>query len=237
MELMSVDAGALAHSVHYGVLVIGLVGILALLGPSWVGGSRRQPPRDDHERRVRALQQQISSGGIALLAPPVSLAPPRPRTQPRGALVPLAVLSSTAAAGAHAAVGPAHFRELLLFGLFFCGSALAQIAWASAMVLAPSRRLLLAGLLGNTALIGLWLATRTVGLPFGLMPTPEAVGAWDVACVAWEGVVVVACARLLQTGERDLRLAGPASWPRSAQTWTVVSVLALGLLTVSGAGA
>lgn len=229
---LSVGASTLAHGVHYAVLVTGLLGLLALLGPQWTGGRTTHAPRDEHERRVAELHRQLA-GGVTTLT-----APPGPALRRTGAALPIAVISSTAAASVHAAVGPAHFRELFLFGLFFAGSAIAQVVWSLLMVLRPSRSLLVAALVGNSVVLVLWAVTRTVGLPFGLLPSPEAVGPWDLCCGLWEAVVVVACAALLRS-RYPVRLHVPTweLWPRSAHVWAVVSVLALGALSVSGAGA
>lgn len=236
MEVMSVGAGSFAHGVHYGVLVVGLLGLLALLGPQWVGDPRNRGPRDEHERRVADLHQRIltdSLGTTTVIAPPTA-----PSSKPvlGGALLPIAVVSSTAAAGVHGAVGPEHFRELFLFGMFFAATSLAQIAWSILMVLNPTRRLLVAGIAGNTALIVLWLITRSVGLPFGLMPDPEAIGAWDLCCAAWEAVVALAGFHALRKlPSAPLRLPGYDDWPRSARLWLYGSMVVLGALTLSGA--
>jgi hypothetical protein len=145
------------------------------------------------------------------------------------------VVSSAAAAGVHAAVGPAHFREQTLFGLFFVGAAMAQVVWSTAAVIRSSRTLLVAGAVGNMALITLWLITRTVRLP-GLLPAPEPVGPWDLACVGWELVVVVACVRAVRLGHAQDPLATWVGWHHLARWWALASVVGLGLLSVSGAG-
>lgn len=226
-----------AHGVHYGVLVIGLLGLLALLGPQWVGTPRRQGPRDEHERRVAELHQQIVTGslGTTRVMTPTIAAFSRPALG--AALLPIAVVSSTAAAGVHGAVGPAHFHELLHFGVFFAATALAQISWSILMVLNPTRRLLVIGVAGNAALLSLWLITRSVGLPFGLMPTPEAVGPWDLCCGVWEAIVVVVGFRALRQPPPELwRLPGYDDWPSSARLWLYGSTFVLGALTLSGPG-
>lgn len=238
----SVGASVLAHGVHYGIVAVGLLGLAALLGPqlgAQLGSQRgRRVAHDEHDQRVLAVQRQISSGVLGLAIAPASLpavtAPPRLRD----GLVPLAVVSSAAAAGVHAALGPAHFGEQLLFGLFFTAAALAQIGWAVAMVVRPTRALLSAAIVGNAAVITLWLLTRTIGLPGFLMEGTEAIGLWDSSCLLWELTVVIACTHLLRQQGRpasvSLRLPGWADWPASAQIWTLGSALVLGLLSVSG---
>ena len=173
-EIVSV----LAHSVHYGIVTAGLLGLLALLAPQWLPGGRvpaRAGPADSHAQRVASLRSSIARGSLAdvlVVAVPTSttaaapVRPPDPPTRPLA--LPLALVSSAAAAGIHAAVGPTHFEEGLLIGSFFAVAALAQLGWAAAVLVAPSRRLLLIGAVGNLAIVALWLATRTVGLPFGI---------------------------------------------------------------------
>ncbi|RNL77749.1 hypothetical protein [Nocardioides marmorisolisilvae] len=237
MIALSIGATSVAHGIHYAVLGVGLAGLLALLGPQLVGGRRGTSFRDEHSLRVRALSEQISDGTLGLrITPAPSVTLTREPVDLAGArYLPLAVVSSAAAAGVHAAVGPEHFREQVLFGLFFAGSALAQICWSALMALRPSRALLVAAVIGNSAVLVLWLTTRTVGLP-GLLPNPEAVGPWDLCCGAWELIVVITSARALRT-HVDLRLPAWADWEPVARFWAIGSVLALLALTLSGAGA
>lgn len=241
---LSIGATGVAHGIHYAVLAVGVVGLLALLGPQLVGRPRPAAPYDEHSRRVQALAAQISSGNLGVrVAPPVLGPVPRYVDRVRARYLPVAVVSSAAAAGVHAAVGPEHFREQVLFGLFFVGAALAQIVWAVLMATRPQRSLLVAAVVGNSAVLVLWLVTRTVGLP-GLLPAPEAVGVWDLACGAWELVVVLCAARALQAHtdpgadpDADLRLPAWVDWETSARAWALASVLVLLALTLSGAGA
>jgi hypothetical protein len=237
---LSIAATSVAHGIHYAVLGVGLVGLLALLGPQLVGGRRAPSVHDDHALRVRALTEQISSGGLGL-----RMTPAAPPTWARRAVVervrsrylPIAVVSSTAAAGVHAAVGPAHFREGLVLGLFFAGAALAQVGWSLDMVTRPSRSLLVAGVVGNSAVLLLWLTTRTIGLP-GLLPEPEAVGPWDLFCGGWELAVVLAAGRVLRAESGiDLRLPAWPDWGPSAHAWALGSAFVFLVLSLSGVGA
>lgn len=239
---MSVSASVIAHGVHYGVLAVGAAVLVALLGPQLVGSRRR--PDDEHTRRVDQLAEQIAAGalGTSLTSFAPAPAPALPRVTTSSSvstlLAPVAIISSAAAAGVHAAVGPEHFKESLLFGSFFAGSALAQIIWASVMVTRPTRWLVEAAVLGNVSVVCLWLVTRTIGLG-ALLPVPEAFGPWDLCCAFWEIGVVVACIALLRSPHpvERLQVARWAEWHPAARTWAVASVLILGLLTVSGAGA
>jgi len=71
----------------------------------------------------------------------------------------------------HLAVMPEHFEEWLGYGLFFLAVALAQLAYPVPLLRRPSSRaVLVAGIVGNALIIGLWAVTRTIGVPLG----PEA---------------------------------------------------------------
>lgn len=228
-------ASSVAHGIHYTVLAIGLGGLLFLLAPGRTPARRRASvPADEHARRVIELRRSIAAGTLTADRDTGSRQA-RPRVL--DLWLPLAVVSTAAAAGVHAAVGPAHFREQPLFGLFFAVSALAQVGWSVTTAVRASDRLLVAGALGNACLIALWLVTRTVGLP-GLLSGPEAVGAWDLACVGWELLAVVACLKALgESGTRaSYRLEQWPRWDVRARSWAVVSVVGLCLLSISGAG-
>jgi hypothetical protein len=243
MVELSIATTTVAHGIHYAVVGVGMVGLLALLGPQLVGVRRATSGDDDHSRRLLALTDQISSGelGIRMTPEAPSAWPRREVTEHvdlvRARYLPIAVVSSAAAAGVHAAVGPVHFRELFVFGLFFAGASLAQIGWSLAVAIRPSRTLLLAALIGNGAILLLWLFTRTIGLP-GLMAEPETVGVWDLSAGAWELAVVVAVARILGA-EPDIKPQVPAwpDWEPLARMWALGSVLVLPVLALTNVGA
>jgi hypothetical protein len=237
--LVSAGASSVAHGVHYTVLGIGLLGLVILLAP-WgtPAGRHTSSPDSGHARRVAALRRSAHAGTLGSFAGVVVAERPTPdrRTTTGSQLwLPLAVVSTAAAAGVHVAVGPAHFREQTLLGLFFAASALAQIGWSLAMVGLRSVEFVRAGATLNLGLIVLWLITRTIGLP-GVLAGPEAVGAWDLACVTWEATAVLACVRVLGTGT-SYRLAPWVRWDRRVRAWALVSAVGLGLLSISGAGA
>ena len=240
IELSAGATSVVAHGIHYTVVGVGLVGLLALIGPQLVGGRRTPSVHDEHSLRVLALTDQISSGRLGATATPalhVAWARSEVSDHVRTLYLPLAVVSSAAAAGVHAAVGPVHFREGLAFGLFFAVAALAQVGWSVAMAFRPTRTLLVAVVVGNTAVLLLWLFTRTIGLP-GLLPGPEAVGLWDLCCGAWELTVVVAAGRvLLSEPSIDLRLPTWPDWEPSARAWALGSAFLLPVLSLTGIGA
>ena len=77
---------------------------------------------------------------------------------------------SMAAAAIHFAVMGEHFAEYAAYGVFFSVVAWLQASWAVAVIVLPSRSVLLAGLVGNALVILVWFVSRTTGLPIG----PEA---------------------------------------------------------------
>jgi hypothetical protein len=98
---------------------------------------------------------------------------------------------STGAGTIHLAVASEHFDEAVLFGAFFVAAGVAQTAWAAVVAIhGPSRRLLLAAL-ANSAVIALWIVSRTSGLPVGPHPhAPEAVGFPDLTATLFELAVI-----------------------------------------------
>jgi hypothetical protein len=228
----------LAHLVHYGIVAAGLAGVTALVLPAFLERARpASEPRDEHQRRVRQLRQRAASGTLA--APPTG-AVDTATHDPAGAqesddvLVPVVVISSLAAAGVHAAVAPFHLSDSMLVGSFFVACTVAQLTWAALVWQRRTPSLMWLGVLGNAAILALWLVSRTVGVP-GL-GGPEPVGPWDATCGLWEVVVVVGCLRLRHAPASDLPPRGGQVHP-FVLFWLVLSVLALALLSLSGAAA
>lgn len=235
MTAWSLDSvSLLAHGVHYALVAVGLLGLVWLLAPQLVPGAAGVLPRDDHARRVAALRDAVATGRLLTVGPTTACARPPVALSLH---LPLAVVASAAAAGVHAAMGPAHLRTLPVLGVFFVAATVVQLAWASAVLRRPSRALLHAGIVLNLGFVGLWLLTRTWGLPLGLLP--EAVGAWDLAAAAWELVVIAACAALLRAvppmAYAGLRLPPWADWHRGATAVAVLSPVVLLVLSLSGA--
>ena len=86
-----------------------------------------------------------------------------------------------------------HFGEFPLYTLVFAVLAAVQIAWAAMIFWRPSRRVLLFGCALNVGVIGLWVASRTIGVPIAPRAwVPEAVGVADLIETVGEIVTVVA---------------------------------------------
>jgi hypothetical protein len=87
-------------------------------------------------------------------------------TAPSPALMLLAALGLVSCA-VHIGVGPEHFEEWVVYGVFFVCASAAQAAWSVLILLRPSRRLLLYGAFGNLAVVMLFVGSRLIGIPFG----------------------------------------------------------------------
>src|SRR6266571_6326315 len=109
----------------------------------------------------------------------------------------LAALSAGAAA-IHFAVVFEHFAEYTLYGVFFLAIAWAQMIWPAVVLWRPSRLWLWLGIAGNAIVIAVYVASRTVGVPFGPnLHHAESVGALDVLSCVLEAGLIAGCAALL----------------------------------------
>ena len=122
----------------------------------------------------------------------------------------------------HLWVTPEHFEEWRGYGAFFLVAAAAQILYVPIVLLWPTRIILLGGIMGNLAIVGLYLLTRTVGIPFF---GPEAgevegFGFVDVCATASEvGIAVALGAALLRNATPERRR-------------TILLIVAIGLVSV-----
>lgn len=116
---------------------------------------------------------------------------------------------------------PSHFVEYWVFGLLFAIVASLQLTWAELVRRRPEdSRLVLAGAVVNVAVVAVWLASRTTGLPIG--PSggePEPVGWKDLLATADEIFLVLAALLMVA------RTVSPALIP-IAWTCTAASVVA-----------
>jgi len=105
---------------------------------------------------------------------------------------------SVGAAAIHFAVTFEHFNEYLLYGVFFLVIAWAQMIWAAVAVWRLPRWWLWLGIAGNAAVVAVYLASRTTGLPFGPdKGHTEQFGALDVVSALLELALIAGCAALL----------------------------------------
>lgn len=139
----------------------------------------------------------------------------------------LAVVS-LATAGIHFAVMGDHFQEYVGFGIFFAVVAWFQSLWALAVVVSPTRSVLLTGAVVNALVVVVWLVSRTIGLPIGPDPgIAEPAAFLDVLSTVLEVVIVASIATVLVRGEP-----GRAA-PRAGRGLALVGGLALVLVLLT----
>jgi hypothetical protein len=135
---------------------------------------------------------------------------------------------SAAAAAIHFAVVFEHFKDYTLYGVFFLVLAWAQLIWPAVLLWRPSRLWLWLGMAGNAAVLAVYVASRTVGLPFGPdLHHPEQVGALDVVACVLEFTLITGCAALAwrpSLADRPVRRRGGAA---AAATLLAVPALAI----------
>ena len=120
-------------------------------------------------------------------------------------LVGLSALS-VGAAVVHFAVTFEHFQEYTLYGAFFLAISWAQLIWPAGLFWRPAslrerpweQLWLWLGVGGNAIVLGIYVASRTAGLPFGPdLHHAESVGALDVVSCVLEFLLIAGCAALL----------------------------------------
>ena len=105
---------------------------------------------------------------------------------------------SVGAAAIHFAVVFEHFADYTLYGVFFLVISWAQLIWPAVLLWRPSRLWLWLGIVGNAIVIAVYVASRTIGLPFGPdLHNAESVGALDVVSCVLEFGLIVGCVALL----------------------------------------
>ena len=104
----------------------------------------------------------------------------------------IAAALSLAAGAIHFAVIQSHLEEDALEGMFFIGIAWFQLIWPQVYLLTRRPWIAAAGALVNAAVVGLWLVSRTIGLPIGPTPwQPESIGSMDLFSTGFEVALVL----------------------------------------------
>jgi hypothetical protein len=143
---------------------------------------------------------------------------PRARRRRASSAAAAAAVLSVVGAGIHLWVVPEHREEWWAFAAFFVAVAAGQLLSAALLLWRPQPTLLLTVVAANTAVVLVWVFSRTTGLPVGPPVTDmtggrgnpslggygahasheiEAVGPLDLAATVLELLVVVALVSLL----------------------------------------
>jgi hypothetical protein len=157
-----------------------------------------------------------------------------PVTQRSAARYVLAV-AALGAGAIHLAYAPEHLTEYLPLGVGFIAAGTLQLLWAVAVTIRDSSRLLYAGGVLSLVLAGVYLMSRTVGLPLGPEAfEPEAFGASDLICCALEVPVGVG-ALLLARRPLALRARLGVRWAAAvAAGFVLVGTASTSALAASG---
>jgi hypothetical protein len=93
-----------------------------------------------------------------------------------------------------------HFGEFPLYTLVFAVLASVQIAWAAMILRRPSRLVLLSGCGFTVGVVGLWVLSRTIGVPIAPQAwVPEEVGVADLVETVGEIATVIAVLSLVMS--------------------------------------
>jgi hypothetical protein len=149
----------------------------------------------------------------------LEVAPPRTLT---GLLLAAVATVSVASGLIHFAAVPEHWADYRIAAVFFVGLGLFQVVWAALVMGRPSRLLYAAGAAASLLTIGIWIASRTSGLPFGpFAGVAERAGPADIVSTILEEVLVVALILLaFRVGERR-------RYDRSAFRAAIAAILAV----------
>jgi hypothetical protein len=177
---------------------------------------------------VGLLPQRIASD---VAAGPSEATDPIRRT--RWTLLPLVAVAGAAAAAVHFVVMPEHFEEATLYGTFFAVAATSQLIYSVLLLARASRTLLAAGALGNTAIVVLWLITRTTGIPLGPgAGDVESVGGLDILATIFEVTTAVGSIALLWRRSPMVRAIRPSSWSPLVRALLPSAAAAIAFVTV-----
>lgn len=149
-----------------------------------------------------------------------------------------AVVALTGSAAVHATVIGEHLDEWAVAGSFFIVVTLVELFLALAVIAAWSQLTAIAVVVTSIGTVGVWLVSRTVGLPFGPaeLRAAEAVGAPDLACCVLEVAAAALTApwAFRRWSQRRPPPGGFGGFGRAGTTAAVVLAGVLGAVAVWG---
>jgi hypothetical protein len=169
-------------------------------------------------------RRRLRLGALAAAPPPRAVGA---RSSPLVAKVTAGLLAGAGAI--HLALTPEHFREQVLYGVFFLGAAIVQLALAGVLVLRPTRWAFRLGVLSSGGLIATWLVTRALAPPFSASPERVTFAGVVASSVELAALLLLAVALPVDaaTAERN---------PRFAWRWALAAGPAFALLFLFATG-
>ena len=135
-------------------------------------------------------------------------------------------LASVGAGVIHLALGPEHMAHWEPLGLGFYATGVLQLLLGASLLHRESRLVLRVAALSSLLFLGVWLLSRTAGLPLGPEAwQAESTGRADLLCASLETVVALGALTLLRRPAAGLVPAGPVAL-RSALGGASLLVLA-----------
>ncbi len=153
-----------------------------------------------------------------ILEPAAASAAGRGAAETARLAAPAAAVLSMVGAWVHFAYMTSHWDDWWAYGLFFLAMGIGQGLFAALILLRQSPWLLVAGIAGNLAIIGMYVWSRTWGIPLGPhIGVVEHSKATDLATTAAEIVLVGVLLAMAGSGLRravinTLLVAGVALW-------------------------
>lgn len=135
-----------------------------------------------------------------------------------------AALFSVAAAAIHFGAMGEHAGVSWSHGLFFAGAAWCELVFAAWILWRPTRAAAWFGIVVNVAVLAVWVASRTVGIPVGGDGAPEVVGFADVLASLLAAATVVASVALLSPSVAAARV---------TRTFGVAGIVVIGVLSTA----
>jgi hypothetical protein len=145
---------------------------------------------------------------------------PRRVSAPSTTAPAIAAALSLAAAWVHLAYVASHLRQWWAYGAFFIAAGIGQALYAPLVLRRPGPAVAAVGIVGNLAIVAMYVVSRTAGPPLGPHAhVPEPAGTIDLATTASEIALVGVLLTLLSVRQR--RLAANVLLAAGALLWAL----------------
>lgn len=139
----------------------------------------------------------------------------------------------------HFGVAGEHYAVSWSHGAFMAVVGWCQLVWAAAVLVRPSRRVVIVGVLGNAAVLGVWVMATVWGVPAGPGAwTPQQIGWQDGLATGCEATIVVIGLSMVSAPRTiDRPVSGRVGWPIVIGFGAIVALFSSFAFTPSWAGA